>query len=267
MLRTHVEPFLTALVATPHVQSMWNVRNGGIPVFVHTVDVTMLALDAFGDWQERYGDMDLVATVVGALLHDLTKVSAHATRGQLTHRSHSSIMLVDPAAAVVEAHSALFAVREATGISLDRRELDLAGHIIMSHHGPWGSVPPQCAEASLVHHCDLYSARYHRTPPIDANDVLQMLDTGISRTAAARILGVTLQVVNNRLAEACEAEWLESTDELLAVWRRRGQVVGGAEEVVAHREIIRLRLAQAETAPAPFLEHQTFRAWLAGADQ
>jgi hypothetical protein len=225
-----------------------------------------LALDAFADWQERHGRLDLVATLTGALLHDLTKATARATRGQPTHRSHSNMMLVDPAAAVVEAHNALASVRDATGIAMGSDELALTEHIIMSHHGPWGSVPPQCAEASLVHHCDLYSARYHRTPPIDANDILQLLDTGVSRTAAARILGVTLPLVNSRLQEACHAEWLESTEELLAVWRRRGQVVGGSDDVLAHRETIRLRLAQAEQAPRPFLEHRAFCAWMASGD-
>ena len=98
-------------MATPHVQGMWNIRNGGVPVFVHSVDVTMLALDSFEEWQERSGPMDLVATLVGALLHDLTKVTARQTKGQPTHRSHSEIMLFDPLAAVVEAQAALRSVR------------------------------------------------------------------------------------------------------------------------------------------------------------
>jgi len=263
MLRQHVEPFLGALVATPHVQGMWNVRNGGVPVFVHTIDVAMLALDTFGEWEDRYGHMNLPATVTGALLHDLTKVTARQTRGQPTHRSHSALMLIDPMAAVVEARGALAVVRDATGIVLTKDDMDLVGHIIMSHHGPWGSVAPRCAEAALVHYCDLYSARYYRQPPIDANDVLQLLDTGISRTAAARILGVTPQLVSKRLNEACHAEWVDSMDELLAVWRRRGQVVAGSEAAQADREHIRLRAEQAAIAPAPLLEHPTFLAWQA----
>ena len=262
MHRQHIEPFLTSLVATPHVQGMWNVRNGGVPVFVHTIDVTMLALDTFSDWQDRNGRMDLLAVVVGALLHDLTKVTARQTRGQPTHRSHSALMLVDPGAAVAEAHDALSIVHDVTGISLDPVQLDLMGHIIMSHHGPWGSVPPQCAEASLVHYCDLYSARYHRQPPIDANDILQLLDRGLSRAGAARTLGVTPQTISKRLDEARHAEWLDSTDELLGIWRRRGQVVGGSDEALAHRQQIRVRTEQALAAPTSLLEHSTFRAWL-----
>lgn len=262
MYRQHVEPFLNALFATPHVQGMWNVRNGSVPVFVHTIDVTMLALDAFDDWQDRHGSMNLVATTVGAVLHDLTKVSARLTRGQPTHRSHSEIMLVEPEAAIAEGYDALAVVKDETGITLDSEERRLVAHIIASHHGPWGSVAPQCPEASLVHHCDLYSARYHRQPPIDANDILRLVDGGMSRAAAARTLGVTSQLVVRRLEEARDAEWLDSIDDLLSVWRRRGQVVGGSEEAVAHRLQIRLRTEQALAAPRSLLEHRTMQSWL-----
>ena len=262
MLTRHAETFLRALLATPQMQSMWNIRNGGVPVFVHTIDVALLTLDAFDDWQERHGEMRLMPTLVGALLHDLTKATARATRGQPTHRSHSAIMLNDPAAAVAEAQGALAMVRDATGIALDKQEMHLAGHIIMAHHGPWGSVPPRCAEAALVHQCDLYSARCYRQPPIDANDILRLLDGGLSRAAAARILGVTPQLVNKRLDEALRAEWLDSVDGLLASWRRRGYVVAGDEQAIAQRQHILLRAEQAERAPAPIIEHPTFAAWL-----
>jgi hypothetical protein len=266
MYKLHVAPFLSQLVTTPHMQAMWNLRNGGVPLFVHTIDVAMLVLDAFDDWQERHGAMDLVTTITGALLHDLTKVTARATRGQPTHLSHSNIMLHDPSAAVAEAHAALRVVRDATGIVLDRKELDLMAHIIMSHHGPWGSVAPRCAEAALVHYCDLYSARFHRTPPVDANDILALLDAGHSKAAAARVLGVTTQTITKRLEEARRAEWLDSPAELLAVWRRRGHVAAGDEDAIAHREEIRLRAIQAEAAPQPLLEHRVFRFWLENAD-
>jgi hypothetical protein len=241
---------------------MWSIRNGGVPVFVHTIDVVMAALDELPQWQERHGPMDALSTVVGAMLHDLTKVNARETRGQLTHLSHSDIMLLHPMAAVGEALDALASVKDATGISLSDEERDLVGHIVASHHGPWGSVPPRSPEAALVHHCDLASARFHRTPPIDANDILQLLDTGISRSAAARILGVTAQIVSKRLNEACQAEWVDSPQELLGIWRRRGRVVGGSEEALANREMIRKRAAQAESAPQPILEHPAFVAWL-----
>ncbi len=266
MLTEHAAPFLSALLKTPQVQAMWNLRNAGVPVFVHTIDVAMLALDAFDDWQDRHGPLALMPTLVGALLHDLTKVTARATRGQPGHVSHSTIMLLDPLAAVVEAKGALAIVSDETGIALNDAEMDMTSHIIMSHHGPWGSVAPRCPEAALVHSCDLYSARYYRQPPIDANDILQLLDTGLSRAAAARILGVTAQLVNKRLAEACRAEWLDSPDELLAVWRRRGYVVAGSEEAIAQRQHIRRRAEQAALAPQPILEHPTFAAWLAQGD-
>lgn len=263
MLRAHIAPFLEALVATPHMQGMWSIRNGGVPVFVHTIDVVMLALDSFPDWQERHGRLDLLSVVCGGLLHDLTKVNARDTRGQPTHISHSDMMRLDPMAAVGEAMAALAVVKETTGISLSPAESELAAHIVASHHGPWGSVPPQRAEAVLIHQCDLYSARVHRTPPIDANDVLQLIDSGLSRSAAARMLGVTPPLVAKRLAEACRAEWVDSAEDLLAIWRRRGHVVGGSEESLAQREVVRRRAEQAAVAPRPILEHSVFSAWLA----
>jgi hypothetical protein len=266
MLRQHATPFFDALIAAPQVQGMWNVRNGGVPVFVHTIDVALLALDALPDWQDRHGPMNLVALLTGALLHDLTKVTARATRGQPTHLSHSAIMLVDPMAAVVEAQQSLAYVREATGTTLDKKEMALVGHIIMSHHGQWGAVAPRCPEAALVHACDLHSARFYRQPPIDANDVLQLLDTGISRTAAARVLGVTPQLVAKRLQEALRAEWLDSVDDLLSSWRRRGYVVAGDEEAIAQRQHIRRRADEATRAPAPLIEHATFVSWLGEGD-
>ena len=129
-----------------------------------------------------------------------------------------------------------------TGITLDQAERRAVEHIIASHHGPWGTVQPRTPEAALVHYCDLYSAKYHRQPPVDANDILRLMDRGMSRAAAARALGVTSQVVSRRLEEARHAEWLDGDGELLALWRSRGHVVAGSEKALAHREEIRLRV-------------------------
>ena len=266
MQTQHAAAFFSALVATPHMQAMWNLRNGGVPVFVHTIDVALLALDSFDDWQDRHGALRLVPMLVGALTHDLTKVTARYTRGQPGHLSHSTIMLIDPLAAVVEAKAALAVVADETGVALDDDELEMTSHIIMSHHGPWGSVAPRCPEAALVHACDLHSARFYRQPPIDANDILQLMDDGLSRAAAARMLGVSPQIVTRRLSEACQAEWIDSPDDLLTIWRRRGYVVAGSEEAIACRQHIRLRAEQATLAPAPLLEHPTYVAWTAHGD-
>lgn len=262
MERRQVEPFLHALVATPEMQNLWYVRNGGLALFVHTIDVAMLALDAFDEWQEQNGRLDLLSTLVGALLHDLTKVTARETKGQPGHRSHSEIMLFDPQAAAVEAANALRAARRLTGALLGPEQEQLVSHIIMSHHGPWGSVPPRSPEARLVHHCDLYSARFHRQPTVDANDILALLDNGMSKAQAARTLSVTPQLIRKRLEEACRAEWLDSPDELLVAWRVRGHIMAGSEEAQKQRAEIRLRVQQAETAPACLIGHATFTAWL-----
>ncbi len=266
MRKDHAEAFLTALIAREEMQSMWNVRNSGVPLFVHTIDVALLALDSFPHWMERHGPMSMMPTLVGALLHDLTKVTIRRARQMGSAAlSHSDMMRLDPQGAVVVAAGVLQAVGGQTGIVLDAGERDMVSHIVAAHHGPWGSVRPRCPEAVLVHECDLYSARYHRQPPIDANDILPLLDRGYSRTAAARVLGVTPIIVRNRLAEACQAEWADSVEELLAVWRRRGRVVAGSEEAQARREEIRAVAALAERTPECLFDHRTYRTWLDGA--
>lgn len=262
MDRSHAERFFSHLITAPPVQAMWNVRNGGVPLFVHTIDVAMLALDALEDWTQRYGRLDVVATLSGALLHDLTKVTARLTKGQPGHVSHSHMMMYDPAAAVAAGYEALELVRDTTGIVLSVPERKQVAHIIESHHGQWGGVAPRTHEAALVHYCDLYSARFHRQPPIDANDILPLLDAGLSKAAAARTLGVTSRVVAKRLEEACHAEWLDGPEDLLASWRRRGYVVAGSEDAQAHRQQIRQRTEQAQAAPTPLLQHQSFRSWI-----
>jgi hypothetical protein len=265
--------FLHSLIHTPDMQSLWSIRDAGMPVFAHSIDVAMLALDAFWAWQEEHGLMQPLPVVLGSLVHDLSKASARRERqawraaqptGPAHSRyagppSHSTIMRYAPHQAVFEAADVLARVERDTGISLPVDDMEAVCHIVAAHHGPWGGVPPQTPEAALVHACDLYSSRHHRLSPWDANDLLPLLDQGHSLTRAARLLGVSYGVARQRLAEACQAEWVDSVEELLLVWRRREYVVTGPEERQAERELARRLIAQARQAPACLLGHPVIR--------
>ena len=265
--------FLHHLLHTPEMQSLWAIRDAGMPVFAHSVDVAMLALDAFWAWQEEHGPMQPLPVVLGSLVHDLSKASARrerqawratqptnpARRHYAGPPSHSTLMRYAPHQAVFEAADVLARVERDTGISLPVDDLEAVRHIVAAHHGPWGGVRPQTAEAALVHACDLYSSRHHRLSPWDANNLLPLLDQGHSLTRAAQLLGMSYGVARQRLAEACQAEWVDSVEELLLVWRRREYVVTGPEERQAERELARRLIAQARQAPDCLLEHPVIR--------
>ena len=273
MTDEELSSFLHHLLHTPEMQSLWPIRDAGMPVFAHSVDVAMLSLDAFWPWQEKHGLMHPLPVVLGSLVHDLSKASARQERqawraAQPTNQarsrhagppSHSTIMRYAPHQAVFEAADVLARVERDTGISLPVDDLGAVRHIVAAHHGPWGSVRPQTLEAALVYACDLYSSRHHRLSPWDANDLLPLLDQGHSLTRAARLLGVSYGVARQRLAEACQAEWVDSVEELLIVWRRREYVVTGPEERQAGRELARRLIEQARQAPVCLLEHPVIR--------
>jgi hypothetical protein len=63
------------------------------------------------------------------------------------------------------------------------------------------------------------------------------------------------------LRRACQAEWVDSTEELLATWRRRGSVATGDEAAHGQRTAIRRMIAYAGEAPDCLLRHPAFIAW------
>jgi hypothetical protein len=240
-----LEALVAALLELPQMQALWHVKDRGMPVFAHTVDVALLCLERFPETRDYDPAVSLRIVVLGSLLHDLSKVSGRET----ALGSHSRIMSYYPDLAATEAR---FVLREA----LARTESELADdevegilHVVVSHHGPWGKVHPQTTEARLVHSCDLYSAMHHRFAPIDANDILPHLEQGRKLSVVSALLGVGVSVLRQRLRDACLVERVDEWQDLLDVWRRRGFVVIGDSERVRQLERVRFALDSAREVP------------------
>jgi len=231
-----LEAYLRALTSSPKMQSLWFVKDRGMPVFAHTVDVALLCLEAFPLWRERHRDLDLPAVVVGGLLHDLSKLTALQHPG----RSHTQIMIAQPALAVEEAAGLLDEIAADQGLRLTPRRVEHVKHIVASHHGRWGMVRPRTPEALLVHRCDYYSAIHHRLAPVDANDILPLLSEGYRWQQVSARLGVGRAVVKARLQESCKAEYVRDWVDLMEVWRERGCVCAGSPDRL--RQLARARL-------------------------
>ncbi len=253
MAKTKLRALVSALVASPQMQDLWQIKDRGVPVFVHTVDVTLLCLDRFPEWQEKFPYLGLDAITIGSLLHDLSKLSTRQGRAI----SHSYLMSTSPAEAVCEAMNLLREVQFTAAISLAPEELDHIWHIIASHHGRWGKVPPSTPEALLVHEMDYYSATHHRCSPVDANDALPLLDQGHKCATVAARLGVGTSLVRTRLSEACRAERVRDWGELVRIWRGRGYVLTGSLERMEQIEQVRNLMKLASEAPKPILDALT----------
>lgn len=221
-----------------------------MPVFVHTVDVVLLCLDRFHEWQDRFTELCLEAVVLGALVHDLSKASARENGGI----SHSVLMCTAPDKAAREAIDALEETSQAVGIRLPSDLVEHIGHIVMSHHGKWGRVLPGTAEALLVHQMDYFSAMHNRCAPVDANDIIPLLRQGYRGAEIASRLGVSVEVVRSRLKEACRAEGVSEWICLLPVWEERGYVATGSPEHMARIGRVRALTQLARQAPQPIID-------------
>ena len=240
-----LEALVAALVDSPQMRALWLVKDRGVPVFAHTVDVALLCLERFPEAREYDPSLNLRVVILGSLLHDLSKATARET----SLRSHSRVMSQHPDLAAAEAHFLLQQILNQTRCDLPASEVDGILHVVVSHHGPWGMVLPKTTEARLVHSCDLYSALHHRLAPVDANDILPHLDQGRKLSAVAALLGVGVSVLRQRLRDACHVQKVDGLEELLRVWRRRGYVVVGDEHRVRQLERVRFALRSAREAP------------------
>lgn len=250
MPKRRLEALVTHLVASPKVQSLWRVKDRGVPVFVHTIDVTLLCLERFPEWHEKVAGLSLEAITIGSLLHDLSKASTRENRAI----SHSYLMSTAPEKAVGEAMDVLDEAQLATGFYLPPDIVDHIWHIIASHHGRWGKIMPSTHEALLVHQMDYYSAMHHRCSPVDANDILPLLQQGHRSTTIAARLGVGVSVVRERLKEACRSEGVRDWVDLLAIWEDRGYVICGSLERMEQVERVRRIVQLALQAPRPILD-------------
>lgn len=241
---------LAALIDSPEVKSLWSVHDRGMPVFAHSMDVALICLEAYPDWRERYPGFRLDVVLLGCVLHDLSKASARFGNG----RSHSHIMTHEPGLAVAEAVGVLEEAREVAGVRLDPDDVDHLWHVVAAHHGRWGKVSPRTPEALLLHLADNRSALHHRIAPIDANDILPLVDQGYKWPLIGEKLGVTRGIVKARLDDACLAEHVRTPSELLDLWHERGEVLPGNDERA--RQIARARyvVSFARRCPEALLE-------------
>ena len=221
-----------------------------MPVFAHTIDVALLSLDAYPEWRDRFPDIRLDVVLIGCLLHDLTKVSARFGDGL----SHSHIMTHEPSIAATEAMDALDEAAEVASVWLDQEGIDHVWHVVAAHHGQWGKVSPRTPEAALVHQSDNYSAMHHRIAPIDANDVLPLLERGYKWPQIGQLLGVSRAIVKSRLQDACRAERVRNATELLDCWRVHGTVKPADEERACQIERARFVIDFARGCPDTLLK-------------
>lgn len=252
---------LSALIRSPRVQSLWNVADRGMPVFAHSVDVALLCLEKYPEARERFPGFRLDVVLIGAVLHDLTKLSAREGNGP----SHSHIMSFEPSIAIDEAMTALEMAELDAGAWLDEEGVDHVWHVIAAHHGPWGKVKPQTPEADLLFHSDNYSATHHRIAPIDANDILPLLHQGYHWVQIGATLGVGRATIKSRLQDACRAERVRSSSELLARWCERGEVLTGDTRLMAQIERARFVVDFSRRCPDALVDE--VRPWLRAGDR
>lgn len=241
---------LRTLIILPSVQSLWAIHDRGMPVFAHSMDVALLCLDAYPDWRERFPGFRLDVVLVGSVLHDLSKASARLGNGL----SHSHIMTHEPGIAVAEAVTVLDEAQRASGVSMDAEGVDHVWHVVAAHHGRWGKVTPQTPEALLLHRSDNHSALHHRIAPVDANDILPLLDQGYKWTQIGEKLGISRGIVKSRLQDACRAERVRTPAELLERWHEHGEVLAGTAEQTRQFERARFIIDFAHRCPETLLD-------------
>jgi hypothetical protein len=222
------EDRIRALLETPGMRALWHADDRGMPVFVHSLDVALLALD-----KASRLDRDVVA--LGALVHDASKAPDTLPDG----RSHSYVMRTQPEIAAEVSMALVAEAEHASGAILRPDQRAHLRHVVLSHHGTHGKVRPRSPEARLVAAADLLSGTQHRLPPVDANDILPLLAEGYKWPAAASLLGVGREVIKTRLREACEAAGVREWVDLLPLWRKHGRVTAG--DARFERRIARVR--------------------------
>ena len=224
---------ICALLETPGMRALWHADDRGMPVFVHSLDVALIAL-------EQASRLDREVVLLGALVHDASKAPFTLPEG----RSHSFVMRTQPEVAADVSMSVIEDAERASGVELDPNRRAHLRHVVLSHHGTHGKVHPRTPEARLVAAADLRSGTQHRLAPVDANDILPLLAEGYKWPAAASVLGVSRELVKTRLREACDAAGVRQWVDLLPIWRRDGRVVPGdarLERRIAHvRELHRM---------------------------
>jgi hypothetical protein len=227
----HRDALISSLLLSPGMQALWDVRDRGMPVFVHSLDVALLCLDRLPAGTR----LDADAVVLGALVHDASKLPLALP----DDRSHSLVMRTEPDLAADVSMGVLAEAEERAGLRIEEARRAHVRHIVLSHHGRYGKVHPLTSEARLVAACDFVSGTLHRIPPVDANDILPLLSEGYRWREAAALLGVGREVIKTRLREACDAHSVRQWVDLLPIWRGSGAVMVG--DARRQRQLTRAR--------------------------
>lgn len=270
MTEAKLVEYIAPLIIRPELQRLWAIKDRGMPVFAHSIDVLLLALDAFPKWQAKFGSLNLAAIVIGSLVHDLSKLTTRDCQAAFSQPlpempknqslslplphysgslSHTQLMSLHPNVAVEQIASFFDDLEKDGAPALDDQLREAIKHIVASHHGAYGLIPPKTPEAMLVHDCDYYSASHHRLAPLDANDILPLLSEGYRWTRVSALLGVGRELVRSRLRESCEAERVREWVDLMAIWREKGHVCPGNPERLRQLERVRHIVRVASQAP------------------
>lgn len=125
----------------------------------HSCEVAEAALALATSFPEVRCAVDMDAILVGAVWHDVGKLSEyeyHGVRIRIGHSGRLATHLCVGSEMVREAVADTLAIE--LGL-VSRHDVDHLCHVIQSHHGEWGPVKPATLEAAIIHHADLASAR------------------------------------------------------------------------------------------------------------
>lgn len=222
--------FLTKLLELPLISDLGKIEDLGVAVTTHTYDVLEIATRElkknYKTLEEANQKLDLFAILIGVLIHDSSKVSIRSGDEVL---SHSQVMLKKPDRIKKEAQEILFHLEEETNLKVKKEIVQKIVHIVLSHHGRWGSVRPSSKEALVVHKADEYSAKYHRINPIGADKILELMAKGMTLDEIMEELNVTSGIIKDRLKRAKIELKLKNNKQLLSYYKADKKIVIGDE--------------------------------------
>ena len=217
--------FINILVNSEMVEELENYDDQGVKVSAHTYDVLKVSIDEikrdYQSFEEAKRFVDFFAIIVGVIIHDLSKGSIRKTSETM---SHSQMMLKRPEYIMKESEVFLESIEEKLGVKIKENIKKNITHIVVSHHGRWGKVMPNTREAHIVHRADMYSAKYHRINPIEANEILEALSEGQNIVEISKTFMCTTGVIKDRLKRAKQELRLKTTKHLLSYYKKNKKV-------------------------------------------
>ncbi len=217
--------FINILVNSEMVEELENYDDQGVKVSAHTYDVLKVSIDEikrdYQSFDEAKRFVDFFAIIVGVIIHDLSKGSIRKTSETM---SHSQMMLKRPEYIMKESEVFLESIEEKLGVKIKENIKKNITHIVVSHHGRWGKVMPNTREAHIVHRADMYSAKYHRINPIEANEILEALSEGQNIIEISKTFMCTTGVIKDRLKRAKQELRLKTTKHLLNYYKKNKKV-------------------------------------------